>query len=499
MDDRLPVRAGLRPDRAPQRTASGPLPPRLLASWQRSQDYGVPLEEVEPVFTGTWDEQSLFFQCGREVLTDLHRTLVDQPVSLMLTDAEGLVLNRLSGDAALLRALDAVHLAPGFGYAERHAGTNGVGLALADRTPTVVRADQHYSLNLCSYTCAAVPVLDPVTGRLEGSVNITTWADSPSELLLALAQSAAGTTSALMLARSGGGQQPRTPLRTGHVFRVESPRLEPGSGTDDGLSAAWQEPLSRAAAAMRTGGVVLAVGGRGSGRTTLLAQAERRTRPAGRILAATVPPARDVDTWLSVWTPEVGKPCTAIVLRGVDGLPVWAAERLRELFRSAGAGRGDSALPLSMTAERFDDVPASLAQLVDTVVQVPPLSDRPDDVLPLVHALARRVRGRPVAFTARVERVLRDHSWPGGVTELEQVVREAAGRADLVDVQHLPRELLTSGGRRLSRLEALERDELVRVLVRPGVRMQDAAAELGLSRATIYRKIAQYGIAVPRR
>lgn len=101
MDDRLPVRAGLRPDRAPQRTASGPLPPRLLASWQRSQDYGVPLEEVEPVFTGTWDEQSLFFQCGREVLTDLHRTLVDQPVSLMLTDAEGLVLNRLSGDAAL--------------------------------------------------------------------------------------------------------------------------------------------------------------------------------------------------------------------------------------------------------------------------------------------------------------------------------------------------------------------------------------------------------------
>ena len=57
-------------------TASGPaVPRRLLASWQRSEDYGVPLDAVEPVFTGTDDLSSLFFQCGSEVLTDLHRTL----------------------------------------------------------------------------------------------------------------------------------------------------------------------------------------------------------------------------------------------------------------------------------------------------------------------------------------------------------------------------------------------------------------------------------------
>ncbi len=166
---------------------------RLMASWQRSQDYGVPLESIEPVFTGTYDEESLFFECGREVLTDLHRTLVNEPISLMLTDADGLVLNRLSGDTSLLRALDAVHLAPGFAYSEREAGTNGLGLALADRVPTVVRAEEHYSLSLCTYTCAAVPVLDPLTGRLEGSVNLTTWSKSSSDLLLALAQSAAAT------------------------------------------------------------------------------------------------------------------------------------------------------------------------------------------------------------------------------------------------------------------------------------------------------------------
>ena len=217
-DDALPERA--RRHREVQRAlpggplAWGPdlLSERLVASWQRSEAYGVPLDSIEPSFVGTLNDESLFFECGREVLTGLHQTLVNEPVSLMLTDADGLVLNRLSGDTALLRALDKVHLAPGFAYAERTVGTNGLGLAIADRVPTVVRAEEHYALSLCTYTCAAVPVLDPVSGRLEGCVNLTTWSAQSSHLLLALAQSAASTTSALMLARSRG-QRPRPAQR----------------------------------------------------------------------------------------------------------------------------------------------------------------------------------------------------------------------------------------------------------------------------------------------
>ena len=254
-DSHLPQRARL------HRTVQADLPGlgdaptvvshRLLASWQRSESYGVPLESVEPVFTGTHDEESLFFECGREVLTELHRTLVNEPISLMLTDADGLVLNRLSGDSSLLRALDAVHLAPGFGYAERTVGTNGLGLALADRVPTVVRAEEHYSLSLCTYTCAAVPVLDPLTGRLEGCVNLTTWSRSSSDLLLALAQSAAGNTAALMLARSQG-QRPR-PAPRGEVFRVETPRLErPGCRRPSRPPGATRWP-DRARAGSRAG------------------------------------------------------------------------------------------------------------------------------------------------------------------------------------------------------------------------------------------------------
>ena len=66
---------------ADQRPGSGQhlaVDDRLLASWQRSSEYGVSRETVEPVFTGDLDDESLFFRCGHEVLSDLHRTLLDE-------------------------------------------------------------------------------------------------------------------------------------------------------------------------------------------------------------------------------------------------------------------------------------------------------------------------------------------------------------------------------------------------------------------------------------
>lgn len=474
-----------------------PVPERLMASWQRSQEYGVSLESVDPAFTGTYDQESLFFECGREVLTALYRTLVDEPISLMLTDADGLVLNRLSGDAALLRALDAVHLAPGFTYSERTAGTNGLGMALADRVPTVVRAEEHYSLSLCTYTCAAVPVLDPITGRLEGSVNLTTWSQSSTPLLLALAQSAAGNTAALMLARSRG-RRPR-PAPRGEVFRVES---EPGGGTVHELSAAWTEAVARAERALRAGRVVAATGEPGSGRATLLAQALRRACPRDRILAATTPAAKDTEAWLSLWSPELGKEHTAVVVCDVDGLPEWAAERLRRLVAGLPTGQAAGAavpgVPLSVTAERFEDIPAPLAGLVEAVVALPPLRERVEDIAPLARHAARRARGRDVELTASALQALRDCGWPGNVDQLHRVVREAARRTDRIDVRHLPPEVLSGTPHRLSRIEAFEREEIVRVLTRPRITMRAAAEELGMSRATLYRKVAQYDLHLNR-
>ena len=84
------------------------------------------------------------------------------------------------------------------------------------------------------------------------------------------------------------------------------------------------------------------------------------------------------------------------------------------------AGRARSA-PFAVTAERFADIPTALASLVDTVIEVAPLRDRPDDVLPLAAHIARRARGRDVQFSPAASRALRNFGWPGNVDQLHQV------------------------------------------------------------------------------
>ena len=187
-----------------------------------------------------------------------------------------------------------------------------------------------------------------------------------------------------------------------------------------------------------------------------------------------------------------------MLLRDVDMLPTWVAERLRDLVVQARRCSPDDPLPFALTARRFDTVPAALASLVDTVVEVAPLRERPDDVAPLAHLVALRTRGREVRFTAAADNALRGCGWPGNVGQLQAVVRAAATRGDVIDVHHLPADVLSGSSRRLTRIERFERDEITRVLSRPGISVRQAAEELGMSRATVYRKIAQYDLHLQR-
>jgi sigma-54 dependent transcriptional regulator, acetoin dehydrogenase operon transcriptional activator AcoR len=484
--------------RPPARSGAGdlaaPAPrPRVRASWARSRRYGVSPEAVEAVYSGALTTDSLFYECGAEVLGRLSGTLVNEPVGLMITDAEGLVLARWSGDRDIDRSLDRVHLAPGFYFGERTAGTNGLGLALADRVPSLVRADEHYVAPLRRYTCAAVPVLDPRTGDLVGSINLTTWSDASSDLLLALAQSAAGNTSTLMHVRAGG--QPVRPMPRGEVFHVFADRL-PGAGQDVCPSRAWRDAVAAAREAVAAGRLLAVVGEPGAGKSAVAALARHGARRRERVLVARPPQAADVDAWLALWAPELAARDTCVVVSGADVLPAWAADDLAAVLGTSPAG---PVRPIVLTAPSLAAVPASLSALVDSVVEVPPLRHRVEDVEPLALAFAREHRHRDVQFTPRAMRALTAHRWPENVRELRAVVRQAVARTDVVDVQHLPPSVLSSGSRTLTRLEQLERDEILRCLTRPGATAVQAAAELGLSRATLYRKIAQYGLRVPSR
>ena len=87
-------------------------------------------------------------------------------------------------------------------------------------------------------------------------------------------------------------------------------------------------------------------------------------------------------------------------------------------------------------------------------------------------------------------------SWPGNIEQLWQVLRRTVHhrRTGSIRPQDLPPETRTVSRRLLSPLESIERDAIVQSLMDSDGNKARAADSLGMSRATIYRKIHEYGI-----
>ena len=145
-------------------------------------------------------------------------------------------------------------------------------------------------------------------------------------------------------------------------------------------------------------------------------------------------------------------------------------------------------------------------------LEIPPLARRREEVLPIAeHYLARaeRPEGGELAFDEASRRALVEYSWPGNVRELANRVRRAAllARGNVVTPADLglgagapagapvaPREPAASadGG-------ADERRRLETLLVEHGGVVSRVAAELGLSRQALYRRMERLGIVLERR
>ena len=126
-------------------------------------------------------------------------------------------------------------------------------------------------------------------------------------------------------------------------------------------------------------------------------------------------------------------------------------------------------------------------------VNLPPLAERSDDILPLAeHFLAGRAELGDAAREA-----LLGYPWPGNVRELKNAIERAALLAgsdpitpDLLDLPRMrrpPRAISTSPAARRSRPRLREADGVV----------SRAAQALGLSRQALYRRMERYGWRLP--
>jgi NtrC-family two-component system response regulator AlgB len=134
---------------------------------------------------------------------------------------------------------------------------------------------------------------------------------------------------------------------------------------------------------------------------------------------------------------------------------------------------------------------------------VPPLRDRPEDILPLAEdflSFFGRANHKPrQGFTPQAAEALRGYSWPGNVRELRNSIERAVilGNDEMIDRHDLPetivpRDRIPGLGDPVP-LSTIEELHIRRVLAEVSS-LQEAADILGIDQATLWRKRKSYGI-----
>jgi len=134
-------------------------------------------------------------------------------------------------------------------------------------------------------------------------------------------------------------------------------------------------------------------------------------------------------------------------------------------------------------------------------LQVPPLSERLEDLPILVDHFIRRLQDRRgkgiVGVSNEVLQHLRRYSFPGNVRELENAIEHAfvLCNSERIEVEHLPeriRNLTRNGSKRLP--AGSEATILLEALERHDWNKAGAARDLGINRTTLWRKMKRHGI-----
>ena len=140
-------------------------------------------------------------------------------------------------------------------------------------------------------------------------------------------------------------------------------------------------------------------------------------------------------------------------------------------------------------------------------VHLPPLRDRKGDIPALVHwFLNKQVPDQTVQVTQAAMQDLLQYDWPGNIRELENCIERAValGSQNVIDVHDLPpairrlsgsaEEPVEPTGLSSTDLEELERETIMRVFEQTNGDKQLTGRMLGISRATLYRKLKRYNI-----
>ncbi|MDF3306614.1 helix-turn-helix domain-containing protein [Rhodococcus sp. T2V] len=525
--------------------------PLIAQSWQRVAMSGLyPEASVDDAAIEEVDRRSRLMVAAAPVLDEMAGELDGTGFAVILADRNARLVDLRYGERQLQPKLERVGTVEGRRFLEETTGTNSIATAFELRRGLAVRGEEHYIEALKKFSCYGQPVLNPVTRRIEGVLDITCLSEDDSPLLAPFVIRSARQIGERLLEESRQAEQrifrsfqdatararTRPVIAIGddillantaavqilepadhallRALAVEAPmdreanrdiRLStgqclsasvlriPGSGA---ALFTFDEELTRRSMVLPPGpaaatGSVLVTGEAGTGRTTAARAAAGE--PSTWFDAAEV-----VEVGERTWAEQVRRKLAepgCVVIEAVDLLPAALARRTADDLRTARAR-------VVLTSAPVEDLRPEHATLVAHCterIELAALRHRRPDIPALVNRMlddlgaASQVRFTPAALEA-----LAGQQWPGNLRELHTAVKTASDTRSAGDITvgDLPEQWRGRMTRPLTALEQAERDTIVKALKDAGGNKKAAAKQLEISRTTLYRAIRTYGIAV---
>jgi transcriptional regulator of acetoin/glycerol metabolism len=564
--------------------------PSTARSWMRSKGFGVPVQGQPPVrYAGGADGDSALLRAARPVVQRLFEEMRGINAAMLLTDANARVVGRWSDDRAFCRQLDERGATVGFVYEESRVGTSALGTVLEEGRTVEVLGAEHYAENLQDVSAVGVPILHPVSGRLEGVIDLVCPNEHHSPTMLPLVVRAAEEIGTRLITGYAGEDRalldaylhaerrgPKRPMlaingrvlmanplaakllgptdhemlwegvqrslrsreselvvvsddagvtvratiietrdggeRVGAVLQLRehgatfrSPSSPPAvtravsllSNALPGRSNSWQAVLRRASTVFSSRERILLIGGPGVGKRALalaLCKAHDADGLIAEFDAEDAPPSGGA--WLDAVTAQPSGRLAARILTHIDRLEPDVLHRLCRWLDALPAEEPPIIATLC-TGEDGNVAPALLTQFPH-LIALPDLSGRLDDIADIATAVALEpgshlpVRIEPAAVLALVAA-----DWPGNVRQLRRTVLAARAvcPGTVLRMADLPEQVrATRRGISLTKLQRSERDMIAATLAAENGNKLAAAAILGISRSTLYRKMKAFGI-----
>jgi len=457
---------------------------------------------------------------GCEYIEEFYDLLSPEQFITAILDHQGYILH-IAGSQNILSEFAKHNFSPGFRFTEKDVGTTATSLCLEKRIPIQINHKEHYYKRVQDYTSSAAPIFEN-DGTLHGVLVVSGKTEFVHPHTLVMVASAARSIE----------KQIRL-VRRNRVLEENLSGTKPYFTFNHlvGTTKAFSQTLDLARRAAKTDSTVLLMGETGTGKE-LFAQAihnagSRRHGPFVPVNCGAIP-AELMESEMFGYVhgafsgaSKGGRPGKfemadggTLLLDEIGDMPHNMQVKLLRVLETDEIQRIGSATFKKVDVRIIASTNVNLLKAIQKKrfrqdlyyrlnilpITIPTLRERGGkDIQKLAHHFINKYNPG-ACLVPEFEQLLTEYDWPGNVRELENTIQQAIhlsnGRTLRPEHLNLPnngKKYVVSKGA----IKEMEKEMIQSKLEQNGFNMVKAATLLGISRATLYRKVKRFGIKRP--